>query len=263
MDDPRMEGRPLAGKRVVVTRPRAQSADFVSQLEELGAEVVQAPTIRIRPARDAEPLRRAAREADTFDWIVFTSVNGVAHFWEALREVGRDTRSLAGVSVCAIGPATAAALEMEGVQADLLPARYIAESVVEALISETELRGSRILLPRAEQARSVLPDELRARGAEVVEVVAYHTVPDSAEAQRLREHLAAGSVDVLTFTSSSTVENFVELVGTDIGGAIVASIGPITSATARRLGVPVHVEAEAYTVPGLIRALVEHFHSKG
>jgi len=253
------ETKPLFGKRVVVTRARAQASDFATALEALGAEVVQFPTIRIVDPADPEPLRAAAREADRFDWIVFTSVNGVGRFWSALREGGRDTRALAGVSLCAIGPATGAAIEMEGAHPDLVPERYVAEAVVEALVRETELRGSRVLLPRAEEARSVLPESLRERGAEVVEVVAYRTVPDGAEADEVRRRLVAGEIDLVTFTASSTVRNFVELVGTEIGSAEVASIGPITSATARELGLPVHVEAAEHTIPGLLDAIRAHY----
>jgi uroporphyrinogen III methyltransferase/synthase len=253
------ESRPLFGKRIVVTRARAQASDFAAALQALGAEVVQFPTIRIVGAPDPGPLVRAAAEADRFDWIVFTSVNGVARFWSALRETGRDTRALAGVSLCAIGPATAAAIEMEGARPDLVPERFVAESVVEALENETDLRGSRILLARAETARSVLPDSLRERGAEVVEVVAYRTVPDGAEADQLRSRLRAGEIDMVTFTASSTVRNFVDVMGADVGCAQVASIGPITSATARELGLLVHVEAEQFTIPGLVAAIRRHW----
>lgn len=253
------ESRPLFGKRIVVTRARAQASEFAAALGRLGAEVIQFPTIRITAADDPEPLRRAVRTAERFDWIVFTSVNGVARFWSALREAGRDTRALAGVSLCAIGPATAAAIEMEGARPDLVPERYVAESVVEALTAATDLNGSHVLLPRASAARSVLPDSLRARGAEVVEVAAYRTVPDGSETEALRERLRAGGIDLVTFTASSTVRNYVDLLGPELGAAEVASIGPITSETARELGLPVHAEATEYTIPGLVRAIREHY----
>jgi len=253
------EARPLFGKRIVVTRARAQASDFAAELEALGAEVVQFPTIRIVDPPDLEPLRRAAAEADRFDWIVFTSVNGVARFWSALRESGRDTRALAGVSLCAIGPATAAAIEMEGARPDLVPERFVAESVVEALENEVDLRGTRVLLARAESARSVLPDSLRDRGAEVVEVAAYRTVPDAEEAEGLRARLREGGIDMVTFTASSTVRNYVDVMGTDVARAEVASIGPITSATARELGLRVDVEAAEFTIPGLVRAILRHY----
>lgn len=249
----------LSGIRIVVTRPRVQAREIVTRLETLGAEVLQFPTIRITDPEDAGPLLRAAAEADRFDWIVFTSVNGVTRFWAALREVGRDTRALAGVSLCAIGPATAAALEREGAHPDLVPEHYVAEAVVHALVREEDLGGRRILLPRAEMARAALPDGLRAAGADVVEVVAYRTVPDGAEAELVRARLERGEVDVITFTASSTVRNYVDLIGATVGDALVASIGPITSGTARELGLPVHLEAQEYTIPGLVRAIREYY----
>jgi uroporphyrinogen III methyltransferase / synthase len=257
------EGGPLAGRSVVVTRARAQASDLAASLERMGAEVIQFPTIRIEDPLDPEPLRRAVREADRFDWIVFTSVNGVQRFWAELRAAGLDTRSLGGVSLCAIGPATAAAIEMEGARADLVPPRFVAESAVEALEAEGDLRGSRVLLPRAEVARSVLPDSLRALGAEVVEVDAYRTVQEEAGSEALRRRIHAGEVDMVTFTASSTVRNFVELVGADLGAARVASIGPITSQTARELGLRVDVEAAEHTIPGLLAAIRDAFAGPG
>lgn len=249
------ESRPLFGRRIVVTRARAQASELVAELSALGADVIQFPTIRVIQPPDIEPLRRAVAQAESYDWIVFTSVNGVQRFWAELRASGRDTRCLCGVSLCAIGPATAAAIELEGAQADLVPPRYIAESVVAALQETGDLTGKRILLPRAEQARSVLPEALRESGAEVDEVVAYRTILDGAGAEDIRRRLTEGRVDIITFTASSTVRNFVDLVGTEIGNARVASIGPITSATARELGLPVHVEAEVHSIPGLLEAL--------
>jgi uroporphyrinogen III methyltransferase/synthase len=247
--------RPLSGRRIVVTRARAQASDLAAGLEALGAEVVQFPTIRITPARDPEPLRRAAARAGSFDWIVFTSVNGVERFWYALAEQGCDARSLCGVRVCAIGPATAAELARRGIAADVVPGEFVAEAAVQALAAADDLRGRRILLPRAEVARAVLPEQLRERGAEVVEVDAYTTVQDGAGAERVRAMLDRGEIDAVTFTASSTVKSFVDLVGADVRGAKVASIGPITSATARELGIAVDVEAGEYTVPGLVAAL--------
>jgi uroporphyrinogen III methyltransferase/synthase len=247
--------RPLSGKRIVVTRARAQASEFAATLQALGAEVVQFPTIRIADAPDPEPLRRAAAQAGSFHWVVFTSVNGVERFWNALREQGCDARSLGGVKVCAIGPATAEALSRRGISPDAVPEEFVAESAVETLLAAGVGAGTRILLPRAEIARPVLPDRLRQAGAEVVEVTAYTTVQDGAGAERVRAMLDAGEVDVLTFTASSTVSSFVSLVGDDVGNATVASIGPVTSATARELGLRVDVEAEEYTIPGLVKAI--------
>ena len=253
------ENRPLSGKRILVTRARAQASEFATNLQALGAEAIQFPTIRIVDIENPEPLRRAAREIASFDWLILTSVNGVERFWRALREEGLDARALANVDLCAIGPATAAAIRAKGVQPDLVPESYIAEAVVDALADSGDLRDTRILLPRAETAREVIPERLQALGAEVIEVAAYRTVSDGKEAETIRSRLAEGEVDMVTFTASSTVKNFVELIGTEIGGAEVASIGPITSRTARELGLPVHVEAEEYTIPGLLAAIRDHY----
>lgn len=256
------ERRPLAGRRIVVTRARTQAGDFAAALEELGAEVVPFPTIRIAPAADPQPLRDAVARAASFDWIVFTSVNGVEAFWAALGEARRDTRALGGVRVAAIGPATAGALAMRGIRADVVPGEYVAEAAAEALLAADELRGTRILLPRADLARAALPERLRAAGADVVEVDAYTTVPDGAGAERVRPLFADDAVDAVTFTASSTVRNFVRLLGPHVGTAAVACIGPITAATARALGMRVDVEAEEYTIPGLTAALVAHLGRK-
>jgi uroporphyrinogen III methyltransferase / synthase len=250
------ESRPLFGRTILVTRARAQASGFAAELEELGAEVVQFPTIRIAPPLDPEPLRQAVRELDRYDWIVFTSVNGVEYLWAELRASGRDTRSLAGVSLCAIGPPTATALEMHGARADLVPDQFVSEAAVAAMAAETQLRDLRVLLPRADIAREALPTLLRAEGAIVNEVDAYRTVLDDHDAGAMRQTLRAGALDLITFTASSTVRNFVKIFGTETGGAKIASIGPITSATARELGFQVDIEAEEYTIPGLIRAIL-------
>ncbi|MDQ3414311.1 MAG: uroporphyrinogen-III C-methyltransferase [Verrucomicrobiota bacterium] len=250
--------RPLFGRRVVVTRARAQASDFSGALEALGAEVIQFPAIRITDPGDPTPLLKAAAAAERYQWVVFTSVNGVTRFWDALHSAGRDTRALGGVRVCAIGPATGDALRARGVVPELVPERYVAESVLEALL-ERGVSGERILLPRAEVSRDVLPDGLRAAGAEVSDVAAYRTVVDGEGAGRLREELNAGRIDLITFTASSTVSAFVERVGTGIGTAKVASIGPITSRAARDAGIPVHLEAAEFSIPGLVRVIGEWF----
>ncbi|HYW12021.1 MAG TPA: uroporphyrinogen-III C-methyltransferase [Longimicrobium sp.] len=255
--------RPLSGRRIVVTRARAQASDLAQALETLGAEVIRFPTIRIVPPADGAPLRAAAAEAGSFDWIVFTSVNGVEHFWSALGEQGRDARALGGVKVCAIGPATAVELGRRGIVPDVVPDEFVAEAALQALEAADGLRGKRILLPRAEVARAVLPDGLRARGAEVVDVVAYTTMQDGADAERVRGLIDRGEVDAVTFTASSTVRNFADLVGADVGGAKVASIGPVTSGTARELGLAVDVEAAEYTIPGLVQAIRDFYAAGG
>ncbi len=256
------EARPLFGRRILVTRARAQAADLADALEALGAEPVLFPTIRIAPPADPVPLLQAAREIAFYDWVIFTSVNGVDRFWAALEEVGQDARALGGVQVACIGPATAAACELRGVRPELVPAKYIAEAVEEALAHATELRGVRILLPRAAGAREVLPEGLIARGAEVEEVEAYRAVPDTEGGAELARRLQEGDIDAITFTSSSTVRNFVDAVGTDVGTAVVSVIGPVTGQTAREMGLPVHVEAAEHTIPGLVRSLADRFRGK-
>ena len=255
--------RPLSGRRIVVTRARAQASDFAAALEALGAEVVQFPTIRIIPPADEAPLLAAAGQAASYDWIVFTSVNGVERFWYALAQQGCDARALGGVKVCAIGPATAAELGRRGITADVVPGEFVAEAAVLALDAADDLAGRRILLPRADVARAVLPEQLRARGAEVVEVAAYTTVQDGTDAERVRGLLQRGEVDAVTFTASSTVRNFVEMVGADVGRAKVASIGPVTSGTAREAGLAVDLEAAEYTIPGLVQALRDFYTGGG
>ncbi|HEX9937550.1 MAG TPA: uroporphyrinogen-III C-methyltransferase [Longimicrobium sp.] len=249
--------RPLSGRRIVVTRARAQASGFAASLQALGAEVVQLPAIRLEAPDDPQPLREAVERLHSFHWIVLTSANGVERFFAALRDAGRDTRALASARVCAIGPATAAELEKHGIRADLVPPEFVAESAVEALAAADELAGKRVLVPAAEDARPVLADGLRERGAEVTSVVAYRTVPDGTGADEVRRRIGAGEIDLLTFTAGSTARNFAALVGTEVGGARVASIGPVTSAALRELGMRVDVEAEEATIAGLLRAVRE------
>jgi len=252
------ERRPLFGLRILVTRARAQASTFLDRLRALGAEAVSFPTIRISPPSDGgEALAAAAQEAARFDWLIFTSVNGVVCFWDALRDAGLDVRALGDSRICVIGPATSAELARRGIIADLVPERYVAESVIEAFDGAGGVAGCRILLPRAEEARDLLPRALAERGAEVSDVPAYRTDPDGTGAAEIRSRLSKGSIDVITFTASSTVRNFVRFIGSDIGDATVASIGPITSHAARNAGLPVHVEAERYDIPGLLDALVD------
>lgn len=267
--------KPLSGRRVVVTRPPGQAESMARRLRELGAEPVACPTIRIVPPQDPDPLHRAARTAGAYSWIVFTSVNGVDRFADALEHQGVDPEEAlaAGARVAAIGPSTAErVVERFGVEPDVVPDEYRAEALVLAIRRHAaagtgsdvaaedggrELAGERILLPRAAEARSVLPERLEAAGAVVDEVAAYRAVPpDEEELAPVRERRRAGEIDWLTFTASSTVRNFVSLLGADAGGARVAAIGPITAGTARKLGLKVDVVAEEYTVPGLLEALV-------
>jgi uroporphyrinogen III methyltransferase/synthase len=264
------ETRPLLGRRILVTRPRAQASALAARLEDLGAEVVVFPTIVIGPAPDPAALDRAIVEARKYDWIVFTSANGVRVFFERMAALSRDVRELVRARIAAIGPETAAALEQRLVRPAVVPEEYRAEGLLEAL-GGPDIDGRRILLPRAAGARMNLPDTLRARGAVVDEVIAYAAVrPDDADVDGLRAALDAGEIDAVTFTSSSTVENFAALLGNQTVAAIaragrplVACIGPVTATTAERLGLNVDVVAPTYTVPALTQALVARFCNAG
>jgi len=257
------EARPLFGRRVVVTRPREQAGELARTLEDAGAEVVLFPTIAIVPSGDPAALDRAVAAAGTCDWIVFTSANGVRVFFARFAAQGRDVRELGSVRLAAIGPETAGELERRMLRPAVVPREYRAEGLLEALAGE-DLRGRRVLLPRAAGARSVLPETLAARGATVDEVIAYRAIPPpDADVPGLRAALAAGSIDALTFTSSSTVRHFVALLGRDalraLGRTVVACIGPVTAETAREEGLPAHVCPADYTVAALAAALVDHF----
>ncbi|UCF21400.1 MAG: uroporphyrinogen-III synthase [Gemmatimonadota bacterium] len=252
-------GTPLRGKRIAVTRPAGQAASLIDGLRALGAEAVDFPTIRIADPAESGPLRRAIERLAEYDWIVFTSANGVARFWQELRAL-RDTSQLPShIAVAAIGPATAAAVEERGARPRLVPEEYVAEAVAEALREVQELAGRRVLLPRAAGARRVLPDRLRAAGAEVDEVVAYESLPDMEGIASLRAALARGELDMVTFTAASTVRHYVDRAGADMGRASVAAIGPITADAARAAGVRVDVVAETYTVSGLVTAICDYF----
>lgn len=265
------EKRPLFGKTIVVTRARDQASDFARELEELGARVIEFPTIQIIDPEDFGPMDKAIRELDSFHWLVFTSVNGAESFFNRLFHLGGDARWLKGVKVCAIGPATAQEIRRYFIRVDCQPSKYVAEEVLEELKRQEPggLRGKRILMPRADIARSFLPEELQKLGAEVVELVAYRTVlaePVQKIAGRQEETLLGklqkGEVDMVTFTSSSTVRNFVEIVGKENisrlnGKVCFASIGPITTKTAQELGLKISIEAKEYTIPGLVKAVKE------
>lgn len=255
--------RPLSGRRVVITRARSQAGAFAAALEEQGAEVIEYPTIEIVPPQSYEPLERAIREIDKYHWIIFTSVNGVAHFFARWRQSRRAIADLKGVKIAAIGPETAKSLQAEGLRADLVPAEFRAEAILKAL-TPAEMKGKRVLLPRAAQARDILPDTLRAWDAEVDVIEAYRTVRPGDGAGRLKELLGRGEVDMITFTSSSTVANFAALLAGNerkslLSGVAVACIGPITQRTAEELGIRVDVVSRDYTIPGLTEAIVEYF----
>lgn len=259
--------RPLFGKRVLVTRTREQAADLVDRLEDLGAEAVEAPTIRVLQPDDFGPLDEACARASTFDWIVFTSANGVEAFMGRLQAGPEDVRALKGVRLCAVGTATADRLLQYGIKVDLTPTEFRAEGVVQALKETGALAGQRVLLPRADIAREVLVDELRKADADVVEVTAYRTVLADADGDGepdVYRMLLDGQIDVVTFTSASTVRNFVRIYGTEVvpdllHSTVVACIGPVTAEAAEQCGIHPAVVADPYTIPALVDAIVAYF----
>lgn len=266
---------PLAGKRIVITRPRAQAAALADKLAALGAEPIIFPTIQIGPVDDYAPLDAAQRQLDQYRWIVFTSANAVAIFWERLGgrlprltpypspnareasgEGGLAAEGAASIRFAAVGPATARALEKRGYTAAFIPDEYVAEALAAGL---GDVAGQRLLLPHAELAREVLADELRARGATVDEIAIYRTLPAAPDPRGLAE-LRRG-VDAITFTSASAARNFALIAGGELlagSRAIVACIGPVTAAAAREAGLPVDVIAAEYTLDGIVSALAEH-----
>jgi uroporphyrinogen-III synthase len=253
---------PLAGRRIAVTRAREQAGELVRELEALGAEVVAAPTIRIAPLPDLGALRAALTRVPPYDWIVFTSQNAVHVVCDRLPEWELGPNDVARAAVAAIGPATAEALVRHGVVPDLVPERFVAEAVVTALAARGDVRGKTVLVPRARAARDALPEGLRALGALVDVIPIYETVRESGDGSGLAAEILAGTIDLVTFTSSSTVRGFVDLVSRPVavsGRFSVAVIGPVTAGTARALGIPVAIEARNYTVPGLVDAIVRHY----
>jgi uroporphyrinogen III methyltransferase / synthase len=255
--------RPLEGRTIVVTRARAQAQRFVELLEAAGARVLQAPTIVIDPPASWEPLDTALAALETFAWVIFTSVNGVAMVDRRLAARSTPWAAIARKRVAAIGPATADALGEHGVRPEIVPSEYRAEALVERLRAVVG-PGERVLLPRAKETRDVLVVELRRLGAAVTEVAAYQTRRIDDGVVRLREALASGSVDAVTFTSSSTARNFAEQFTDEErsawrGRITVASIGPITAATAAEYGLSTDVMPSEYTIPALARALADYF----
>jgi uroporphyrinogen III methyltransferase / synthase len=249
-----------------VTRAAAQAPTFARLLRDAGAEVIEAPTIAIEPPASWEPLDRALVQSGDFQWVIFTSVNGVAMVDARLAHHGRSWSALGRARAAAIGPATAAALGEHGIHAEVVPDVYRAEGLVDRLRALIRA-GDRVLLPRAAETRDILVKQLAGLGAEVLEVPAYRTHRVSASAETLRRTLASGTVDVVTFTSSSTARNFAMLF-TDaertrlLHGVTIASIGPITAATARSFGLATTIMPARYTIPALAQAITEYFRGR-
>jgi len=257
------ENRPLMGKRIVVTRAREQASDLVKLLSDLGAECLECPTIKVVPPDDWKPLDAAIENISSYDWLVFTSVNGVNYFFERLFAKSKDVRVLSKLNTAVIGPATERRLFNFGLKSDIVPKSYRAESIIEAFGNE-DVSGKKILLPRAKEARPILPVELTKMGAAVDEITSYYTkeVPDSADL--LLKRLKENTIDLITFTSSSTVKNFKSILPdnifeTQMKDITIACIGPITADTAKNLGFNVHIVANSFTIPGLCEAILDYY----
>lgn len=258
------ERRPLFGKRVLITRAKEQAGELAGLLAACGAEPVEAPTIQVVPPDDWAPVDRAIERIGTYDWVVFTSVNGVARFMARHRMRGHDARSFAGRRVCCIGPRTAEELARYGMTADVLPEEFQAEGVLAALAAG-DLKQKRILIPRAEVARELLPEQLRAMGAQVDVVSVYKTVVPQGAIDEWCGQLREGRIHAATFASSSTVRNFVELLGGAeraralMSRVAVACIGPITARTAEEAGLTVAIMPPVNTIPALVEAIVQYY----
>ncbi len=262
------EKKPLFGKRILITRSRAQSRKMAERILELGGEPILFPTIQIVPPEDLAPLDNSIAAIASYDWVIFTSVNGVERFFQRYFEVKEDIRDMAGPRIGAIGPVTAESVRKQGIKVDLLAKEFKAEGVL-AQLSDEDVRGKRILIPRAEKARDILPNGITEKGGEVDVVPVYRTVlPDDIDVAEIRGMLEEKQVHAVTFTSSSTVTHFLEILGhADLNrlleGITLASIGPITSRTMKANGLPVHVEASEYTIEGLVNALTKYLAPNG
>jgi len=261
--------QPLSGVRVLVGRARHQAGALSTELRKLGADVIEIPFIEIRKPKSFKPLDQALRNADSYDWLILTSANGVEAMWARTARLRIKNEALQHLRVAAIGPATKKAIEERGISVDVVPKEYVAESVVRSL--KKKVAGKRALLVRAKVARDVIPRELRKAGAQVDVVEAYETVIPQSSRRRLQSALKNPKrrPHVVTFTSSSTAKNFVELLGarqaakkSTLAGIRMASIGPVTSSTLRELGLSVDIAAKEFTIPGLIDAIVQDFQPK-
>jgi uroporphyrinogen III methyltransferase/synthase len=257
------ENRPLWSKRIVVTRAREQASDLINRLETLGANCLECPTIKTAPPDDWGPLDTAISTLNHYDWLIFTSVNGVTFFFERLFKKGLDVRALGQIRIATIGPVTSKKLQDYGLRSDIVPKTYRAESILEAF-ADQPIKNCKILLPRAKKARSVLPKELTRQGAQVNEVTAYQTLAVAEQSEDLIKALSQREIDLVTFTSSSTAINFRQLLPDDqfqdlMHTVQVASIGPITSETAIKLGFQISIEAQDFTIEGLCQAILRHY----
>jgi uroporphyrinogen III methyltransferase / synthase len=250
------ERRPLFGRRIVVTRSTQQAPALTDRLRELGADVIEMPATQIA-RMDLAPLRAELARLTEYQWLIFTSQNAISIFWEQLLGEGRDARSLAGLKIAAVGPATAGALLERGIAVDVIPARFVAEGLLEILGTRDDIAGKRVLYVTAEGARETLPDGLREMGADVTVIEAYRSIVDGEGAEKLARAIEGGRIDLVTFTSASAVKGYVDAVGEDLALRVpAASIGPQTSDALRETGIEVKAEAEESTLDGLAAAVV-------
>ncbi|MHB1377884.1 MAG: uroporphyrinogen-III C-methyltransferase [Candidatus Humimicrobiaceae bacterium] len=257
------EKKPLFGKSIVVTRARSQASELAVILESLGANIIMFPTIKIIKAEDMSPLDNAIKNLADYQWIIFTSVNGVESFFERLFQSGQDSRNLSNNKICAIGPSTADKLNSFGLKADIQPDEFIAEAIV-CIFQKMDIFGKKILLPRTDIARADLRLGLEKCGAHIDEVITYQTCMDDDQDEKVIERIKSGCFDLITFTSSSTVKNFIQLIGHNnlkqvFSSASVASIGPITQKTAESYGLKVHIQPEKYTISDLVQSIVKYY----
>ncbi len=260
------EKRPLFGKRMVVTRTRSQASELVSMLEEHGADCLEYSTIHIEPVDDYSLLDHALQNMASYDWVLFTSLNAITYFFKRLEATGLDSRILAGCCIGAVGRATADELLKHGIRADLIPEKFTGAGLAESLITG-DMEGKRVLLPRAEKAMETLPEMLEDAGAAVAVAPVYRNVPPQGRKDELREELVSGKVELLTFTSSSTVTNFLTMVDAAdeqelhqlLDGVKIAAIGPVTAETVRQNGLNVDIQPDNYTISDMVDAIVEHY----
>jgi uroporphyrinogen III methyltransferase/synthase len=257
------ESKPLFGKRVVVTRSRGQASAFAEMLIDRGATTIEFPTIDVVPPATWAELDHAIDAIESYQWVIFTSANAVRFFFERLRGRGMDIRLLKGVKICAVGPKTAESIEQHGLRADLIPAEFKAEGVLAAL-GGTNVKGQKFLIPRAKKAREIIPDRLRELGAEVTVATAYENVKPTSDADRVRKLFQEKKIAAVTFTSSSTVHNFIEIIGQKeykslLDGVVVACIGPVTAKTAEEYGMRTDIMPNEYTIPAFVDAMVDFF----
>jgi len=256
------EKKPLFGKKILITRQKAQAEDFVKLIEEAGAIPVKFPVIETVHPDSWNALDDSIKKLGSYNWIIFTSANGVRFFMERLKFNGKDIRELKGIKICAIGPKTAAFVESLGIKADIMPEEYIAEGVIKEMF-KIGIEGEKILLPRASAARDILPREIKKMGAEIDVADAYKTVKPAAEAEEIKELFKKGGVDMITFTSSSTVKNFMSFFNDSekglIADAVIASIGPITAKTVEEFGFKSDIVADEYTIEKFVEKIIEYF----